>query len=647
MYRAEAGAPAPKLNPPLAPGVPVLAPNVKGAAPPGPATAPVAVPPAGAPNVNGEADAGAPNEKDGAAVALEADSDWPIPVEVGAPKEKPVDAGEGVAEPKAKGAGVDEAGAAPKAGAEDCAPNAKGEGAAPAVDVLAPKLKDGAVAAGEGGAGEADGEAPKEKEGFAAVDAAPPKRDGEAAGAPNGEAGGASFFSVDGPKLKPVDPVDAPKGEGAELDEAPKLNAGAAGGAGLAAALDSPPSSSIPLSPSASSANAALAGLRPPNRVAGAGVASFFSSACGVAGVVPKVKVGAGAFVSVVDAGVEAEPKEKGDAAGLSAGFEAALPNEKGDDAAAPSVLGGAPNEKPVLAGSTFFCSPSFDSSAAGLPNAANGFATGVAASFASGVGGTTSVGLMTGSDSSFFVTVPNENVGMAGLGAAASAFFSAGVSFSLSARIEAKKLGLPLATGAAGGAVAGAEKEKPEDDGADVADLAKKPEAAGVEAGLSSFFSASSFFAACAPNEKVGKGTAGLSAAEGAEPNENAGLPGSLVEVNAGAPRRLNKLLLDAAGTASSFFSVTGAAGAPNENPAGILKAGIWIFASASSSIGGRSSSFAEKTRDELACCLDVCDLPGRRDERPVEVEGAVAGNEEGAGKVIFGTAGAASTVG
>lgn len=367
---ADAGAPAPNANPPVAPGVPALAPNVKGAAPPGPATAPVVVP-AAAPNVNGEADAapgvagceaGAPNEKDGAAVALEAESDCPIPVEVGAPKVKPVDAGapvgvpgagEGVAEPKVKGAGVDEAGVVPNAGAADCAPNAKGEGAAPAVDALAPKLKDGALAAGEGGAGEAEGEAPKEKDGLAAVDAAPPKRDGDAAGAPKGDAGGASFFSVDAPNVKPVEPVEAPKGEGAELDAAPKLNAGAAGGAGLAATLDSPPSSSIPLSPSASSVTAAFAGLRPPNRGAGAGVASFFSSACGVAGVVPKVNVGAGAFVSV-GAGVEEEPKEKGEAVGFEVGFEVALPNEKGDEAAAPSALG-APNEKSG-AGASFFC---------------------------------------------------------------------------------------------------------------------------------------------------------------------------------------------------------------------------------------------------------------------------------------------------
>lgn len=49
-----------------------------------------------------------------------------------------------------------------------------------------------------------------------------------------------------------------------------------------------------------------------------------------------------------------------------------------------------------------------------------------------------------------------------------------------------------------------------------------------------------------------------------------------------------------------------------------------------------------AEKTREEVVCCRLVWLLPGRNDERPVEVDGAVVGKDDGAGKVILGAAAA-----
>lgn len=51
-----------------------------------------------------------------------------------------------------------------------------------------------------------------------------------------------------------------------------------------------------------------------------------------------------------------------------------------------------------------------------------------------------------------------------------------------------------------------------------------------------------------------------------------------------------------------------------------------------------------AEKTRDDVVCCRLVWLLPGRKDDRPVEVDGTVVGKEDGAGKVILGAAAAAA---
>ena len=48
-----------------------------------------------------------------------------------------------------------------------------------------------------------------------------------------------------------------------------------------------------------------------------------------------------------------------------------------------------------------------------------------------------------------------------------------------------------------------------------------------------------------------------------------------------------------------------------------------------------------AENTRDDVVCCRLVWLLPGRRDDRPVDVDGAVLGKEDGAGKVILGAVG------
>lgn len=178
--------------------------------------------------------------------------------------------------------------------------------------------------------------------GFGAVEA-PPKREFEEveAGAPNGE-GFESFFSLV-PNENPV-PVGA-----AEVEDAPnnpEVDEGAAdpkekgvGAEGLAEVVEGSASSSIPLSPSASSVpaiEAGAGGARVPNGDAGAegtGVGSFFSSPVGVAGVVPKVKVALG--VEVEGAGlVEEEPNENAGVElsvffGSSAGFEA--PKVKGE----------------------------------------------------------------------------------------------------------------------------------------------------------------------------------------------------------------------------------------------------------------------------------------------------------------------------
>jgi hypothetical protein len=51
-----------------------------------------------------------------------------------------------------------------------------------------------------------------------------------------------------------------------------------------------------------------------------------------------------------------------------------------------------------------------------------------------------------------------------------------------------------------------------------------------------------------------------------------------------------------------------------------------------------------AENTRDDVVCCRLVWLLPGRKDDRPVEVDGTVVGKEDGAGKVILSAAAAAA---
>lgn len=728
---AGAGAPAPKVN--------VAAP------PPGAATAPVVAPPnengdaggAPAPGVVGcEPAAGAPKVKppvEGLAPMAGAAE--------GAPKENPpgapapvaageAGAGEGVA-PKVKGAGAefDVALAAPKgeaAGAaaeEEDAPKANGDGAgapAPAAAPLAlPKVNDGAVAAGDGGAGEGDAEAPNVNAGLLA----PPKRlppevEAAGAGAPKGE-GDASFLSEAAPNVKPPDPdAGAPNGEGAPDPPlaAPNANAGAGvGGAGE-------PSSSMPESPASSVvAGAAVVGASPPKRGA-AGDASFFSSAWGVAGVVPKAKVGAAEA-----AGAEAaEPKLNGEAAaGLSAaaaGLDEAAPNAKGD-AAAPSALAApkensgagpsffcecagnassrqrartpqhisardertssffsvaadadaddAPNAKAGV-GATFFsssflpsasppCCASLTISATGLPNAANGFAAAGAAAGDLAVsvsegGGITSVGLSVFSPSSpaFFAGAPNEK---AGAGAGAGADVAGWLALSL--RMAPKKLGLadedaaPLVDGVA-------SDEAPNENvgldagGTDVDGLAKKSDAGA--AGLAGAAASSFFFSAAAAAPKEKAGAVGFEAEAAGAPKEKgaAALGASAVEgapevaadgAGGGAPRRLRRL----EEPSSAFFSadVDGAAGAaaaegPNEKLAGNLMAGIWILLSASSSSGGKSSSSSfggAKTRDDEACCRDEWLLPGRSDDRPEAVEGAVEGKDDGAGNEILGT--------
>lgn len=230
-----------------------------------------------------------------------------------------------------------------------------------------------------------------------------------------------------------------------------------------------------------------------------------------------------------------------------------------------------------------------------GFPNAANGFAAGGAggASFFSASGVTTSVGLTTGVEAG----APKEKEGT-------GATF--GASSCLSLTIEAKKLGFsPSATFGAGGVeveVAGVAKENAADDG-----FGAKRSVAGA-AGLAGAGAAG--LEVDTPNEIGGRGGMVEAEDEGAEgAKENAGL--SVKGLTAGAAdKRLNKLEPSpfpsppARGDfclSSDFLSAAGAA--PNENPVGNFIAGIWIFDSASSSIGGRSSSRAENTLEEAVC--------------------------------------------
>lgn len=262
------------------------------------------------------------------------------------------------------------------AAAEEGPPKLNGEAPLAGAAPPPPNENEGVTApepgAGEGGAGDGDADgAPKVNAGGldGLVVAPLPKNELVVAGAgdPNGEAGGRlvllSFFSVEvevevgAPKVKPPDAGavepnrDAPPDTGAvlPLEDTPpneKDGAGAAAEAGSA-------SSSMPLSPASSVTDAgADGGFSVPPKVAALGAAkSFFSSACGVAGVVPKVKVG------VVVAGLTAAappPKENG-AAGLSLSseaFEAAgAPKENGEAVAGAASDLGAPNANGDLAG--------------------------------------------------------------------------------------------------------------------------------------------------------------------------------------------------------------------------------------------------------------------------------------------------------
>ena len=378
---------------PKAGAAPAAAPNENAGVGPAPGVV------AGEPNANGGAAAPGvvgcelPNEKDGAAAPAPFDRVEPMAGAAEAAlklKLKPPDdptAGEvGAGEP---GAGEGDApnvgndvGAAPKPtveaelvlvlvlkpnGFEAAAgvPNVKAApGAAPvplADEVCALKLKVGA-AAGEVGAGEA-GEAPKVNVGVgfgaeAALPKRPPPVEDDAPDAPNGAA--ASFLSdgADAPKLKPPDEVagDAPKDDGAapEPPAGPpnKNGEGAAGGLGGCGE----PSSSMPESPASSvvAAGTGAAASPPPKSDSCAGAASFFSSACGVAGVVSNLNAGAAAAADVI-AGV---PKLKGDgAAGLSAaGVDAWAPKAKGEDDDDEAGLAAPNDENGDAAGASFFC---------------------------------------------------------------------------------------------------------------------------------------------------------------------------------------------------------------------------------------------------------------------------------------------------
>jgi hypothetical protein len=200
-------------------------------------------------------------------------------------------------------------------------------------------------------------------EGFAAEGAPKREVEVEVAGAPNGEGGAASFFSVvDAPNENAGVAAGAPKGLVGAGEGAPNENEGTAAATGAAAAgfaLVSPSSSSIPLSPASSMTEEAFVAERPKT---GAGVESFFSSALGVAGVALKLNVGA------AEAGAEAValPKENDGAmveVGLSAAGLGAAEKEKGEAAGVEvevkSVAGlAAPKAKTGAAGvaSVFFC---------------------------------------------------------------------------------------------------------------------------------------------------------------------------------------------------------------------------------------------------------------------------------------------------
>lgn len=220
---------------------------------------------------------------------------------------------------------------------EELPPKLNGE-APPAAGAPAPNEKEGVTApepgAGEVGAGDGDAEgAPKVNAGgLDGLVVAPPKNELVAAageGAPKGEAGGlVSFFSVEvgAPKVKPaeegaVEPNKEAPVAGAVLppDDTPPNENGAGAAAGSA-------SSSMPLSPASSVTDAGADGGFSVPKV-GLGAESFFSSACGVAGVVPKVKVGV-----VVVGGFAAAPKENGAGLSLSSeAFEAGAPKENGE----------------------------------------------------------------------------------------------------------------------------------------------------------------------------------------------------------------------------------------------------------------------------------------------------------------------------
>lgn len=325
---------------------------MNGLAPAGPPIAPAAVvavaEAAGAPKVNpAPLDAGAPAPLPNVnppppppltePVVDAVESVCPIALDVGLPKPKP---------PAVVGAG-EVAGAAPNAndGALDAAgavePNANGEGAPVAG---APKVNEGVAApeagAGEGGAGEGDADGAPPKLNVAAAGlvglVAPAPKNEFVAGAPKGEAGGfASFFSagaageVEAPNVKPGDsaPVPNPAAGAAALEVAPKEKAGA-GVVVLGSA-----SSSMPLSPASSVTEAGADGGFSVPAVPNSGFGdSFFSSACGVAGVVPNVNVGV--------AGFAAAPKENGVGLSFSSdGFAVVLAAPKANGAGAESDL--------------------------------------------------------------------------------------------------------------------------------------------------------------------------------------------------------------------------------------------------------------------------------------------------------------------
>lgn len=375
------GAAAPKVNPPApapAPGIDgwldAAAPNANGLAPP-PGAAGVG---AGAPNVNPPLllapPAGAPKLKLGVAAppltepAVEAfDKLGPIALEAAAPNVNPpaaageTGAGDAALAPKVNDGAADVPGAAEPEGTPPKPPNEGALDVAAPLAAGAPKLNEGVAvpdaAAGDGGAGDGDAEAPNVNVGGlldAAVAEAPPKNElPPAAGALNGDAGG-SFLSVEAPNVKPDEPAPnrdpaagAADDDGA-ADVAPKENAGAAAGLPPSGSA----SSSMPLSPASSVTDAGAEGaerplapppLAPPKRDVGSGAAVFFSSPCGVAGVVPKLNVGADE--AEAEGAAEGAPNEKGEA-GLSpsAGL-ATAPNANGESlaGAAASVLAGGP----------------------------------------------------------------------------------------------------------------------------------------------------------------------------------------------------------------------------------------------------------------------------------------------------------------